>query len=49
MFFPLQPGSDYAMPDPPNANGLIIGVIPPDSPEFTNSYRQLWHSHLGRQ
>ena len=38
IFFPLQPGSDYAMPDPPNANGLIIGMIPPDTPDFTNSY-----------
>ncbi len=37
QLFPLQPGSDYAMPDPPNANGLVMGVTPPDSPEYTNS------------
>jgi uncharacterized delta-60 repeat protein len=35
--FPLQPGSDYAMPDPTNANTLIMGMVPPDSPDFTNS------------
>ena len=37
MIFPLQPGSDYAMPDPTNANSLVMGMAPPDSPEFTNS------------
>jgi len=35
--FPLQAGSDYAMPNPPTANGLIMGQLPPDSPDFTNS------------
>jgi len=37
IFFPLEPGSDYAMPDPPTANGLVFGAQPPDSPDFTNS------------
>ncbi|MFZ0829365.1 MAG: Calx-beta domain-containing protein [Verrucomicrobiia bacterium] len=37
QLFPLQPGSDYAMPDPPNANGLIVGMSPPDNPDFTSS------------
>ena len=34
IYFPLQPGSDYAMPDPPNVNALVMGAIPPDSPDF---------------
>jgi uncharacterized delta-60 repeat protein/uncharacterized repeat protein (TIGR01451 family) len=37
MLFPLQPGSDYAMPSPPTANALIEGASPPDTGDFTNS------------